>query len=203
MVEPDDLIQFAMTGNSDAYTALAGIARDAGERGVIRPEEAQAAATLWEQLSSVLVRADNGEELGAEEQLLNNAARGNLAAIDRAADELLFWLGQPQAPEGETLCVLERILRAGAATGNAVLCRRLAGVLLKRADYEYAAKSWATAETAVTEAAVLLNCLVDTGETALSPWLAEVAKMLPPRALARATVHRPTMLFYVQPQGSC
>jgi hypothetical protein len=81
--------------------------------------------------------------------------------------------------------------------------RRLAGVLLKRAEYEYREGWAALADNAVAEAAVLLSILVDTGDHSMASWLTALAEEAPLPAIATAARNRATILQFVSPMGAC
>ena len=131
------------------------------------------------------------------------AARGDLAALGSLCDEAFRLLHDGQSDPIEALTAGELYARLASASGDADQMRRLAGVLLKRAEYEYREGWAALADNAVAEATVLLSILVDTGDHSMASWLSMLVNESPMPAIATATRHRPTILKFIEPQGTC
>ncbi|MEH3099820.1 hypothetical protein [Sphingomonas adhaesiva] len=135
--------------------------------------------------------------------LLSAAAQGDIYALDSLSEQAmsLFYSGAANALEA--LTVAELYARLGAASGNSGLMRRLAGVRLKRAELEYRDGSETLGNDAVADAAVLLSIMVDCGDASVAPWLQFLANDAPMSALEGAVRHRPTILKFIEPKGTC
>ena len=131
------------------------------------------------------------------------AACGDLTAIDTLCEEAYTFFQTGQANATEALTIAELYARMGAASGHGGLMRRLAGVLLKRAELEYQDAAWAEGDALVTEAAVLMSIMVDCGDLSVAPWLELLVVDAPRTALASSVVSRPTILKFIEPEGSC
>lgn len=135
--------------------------------------------------------------------MLCAAARGDLSALDALSEQAMSLVGSGEANALEALTVAELYARLGASSGNAGLMRRLAGVMLKRAEYEYREGWSALGDNALTEAALLLSIMVDDGEPSMAPWLRFLLDDAPKTAIAAAVRFRPTILKFIEPEGMC
>lgn len=143
---------------------------------------------------------------GPDVALLANlaaAARGDLVALGSLYDEAVRLLAAGQGDPIEALTAAELYARIGATIGDADHLRRLAGTLLKRAEYESRAGRPAIGRNAVTEAATILSILVDTGDQSMAPWLIMLANDSNRPAVMEAARDRPTILKFIEPEGNC
>lgn len=131
------------------------------------------------------------------------AAKGDLNALAALHDMSDENLAQRFSETWEALTAGELYARLGAQSGDAGHIKRLAGTLLKRADQEYQDGIVALGDNAVAEAAVLLALLIDTGDRSVSQWLAMIVDNCARRVVARAALHRPTILAFMAPEGAC
>jgi hypothetical protein len=131
------------------------------------------------------------------------AARGDIAALGSLCDEALCLLHGGQSDPIEALTAGELYARLGSVSGDSNQMRRLAGVLLKRAEYEYREGWAALADNAVAEAASLLSILVDTGDHSMVAWLSMLVNESPITAIAAAIRQRPTILKFIDTEGAC
>lgn len=131
------------------------------------------------------------------------AARGDLRALGSLCDEALQILHSDRSTPIEALTVGELYARLASASGEPDQLRRLAGILLKRSEYEYREGWSAVGDSAVVEAAVIFSILTDAGDLSMAPWLSSLIEDCPISAAATAIRHRPTILAYVEPVGSC
>lgn len=137
------------------------------------------------------------------DQMMSAAARGDMAALGELYDFAMGRLIDGDVDPLEPLVVGELYARLGSAVGDADHMRRLAGVMLKRAEYEYQFGWSALADSAVTEATVLLSLLVDGGDTSLACWLRILANEASRQAIAPAAQLRPSILSFIEPEGTC
>jgi len=134
------------------------------------------------------------------------AARGDLVALDSLVDEAWRLFSMGQGDPVEALAVAELYARLGSASGNADHMRRLAGILLKRSEYEYHDGQLALSDRALTEATVLLSILVDSGDHSMATWLSSLVNesfSTAQVAMARAIQRCPTILKFVESKGVC
>jgi hypothetical protein len=131
------------------------------------------------------------------------AAGGDLDALASLYDEALGLMTSGQSDPIEAMTAGELYARLGSAGGDAGHMRKLAGILLKRAEYEYETGRPAVADNAVTEATVLLSILVDTGDGSMATWLGMLVNDSVRPAIAKAIQHRPTILKFIEPEGNC
>lgn len=146
------------------------------------------------------------EYQGPDIALLANlaaAARGDLAALGSLYDEAMRLLADGRSDPIEALTAAELYARIGATVGDANHLRRLVGVLLKRAEYEFRDGWSAVGSSAVTEAAVILSILVDSGDQSMAPWLITLANDSDRPAIMQAARDRPTILKFIEPEGNC
>lgn len=134
---------------------------------------------------------------------LSAAAKGDLTALGSLCDEAFRLLQVGGTDPIEALTAGELYARLGSVSGDADQMRRLAGILLKRAEYEYGEGWAALADNAVAEAAVLLSILVDTGDQSMASWLSILVTESALPAIVTAARHRPTILKFLEPQGTC
>lgn len=135
--------------------------------------------------------------------ILSSAARGDLHALDALSEQAMSLYYSGAANALEALTVAELYAHLGATSGNSGLMRRLAGVRLKRAEFEYGEGFSALGDAAVADAAVLLSIMVDCGDAPMAPWLQILANDAPKSAVAAAVRGRPTILKFIEPEGTC
>lgn len=131
------------------------------------------------------------------------AARGDLAALASLAEEALDLLKSGGSDPLEALTAGELYARLGAASGDVSHMRRLAGIMLKRAEYEYREGSHALGDSATTEATILLSILVDCGDQSMGHWLNLLVNDSPMAPVAVAASYRPTILKFIETKGAC
>ncbi len=131
------------------------------------------------------------------------AAKGDLNALTSLYDEAFRILHTGQSDPIEALTAGELYARLGSASGDADQMQRLAGALLKRAEYEYDQGWPALADNAVAEAAVLLAILIENGEPSMASRMVLLMEFAPMTAIAVAARYRPDVLKYVETQGTC
>ncbi|MEE8612470.1 MAG: hypothetical protein V3V60_07825 [Sphingomonas aquatilis] len=135
--------------------------------------------------------------------LLSAAARGDTHALDALGEQAMSLFYSGAADALEALTVAELYARLGATSGHLDLMRRLAGVRLKRAEFEYRDGSDALGNDAIADATVLLSILVDGGDASMAPWLRLLVNDAPMTALEGAVRYRPTILKFIEPEGTC
>jgi hypothetical protein len=159
-----------------------------------------------QQALNELAEPQAGEHHGLDIVMLTNlaaAAKGNLTALGSLCDEAFRLLQEGQSDPIEALTAGELYARLASVSGDADHMRRLAGVLLKRAEYEYRDGWAALGDNAVAEAIVLLSILVDSGDRGMATWLSMLVDESSMAAVATAASHRPTILKFIDVKGAC
>ena len=134
---------------------------------------------------------------------LSKAAKGDLLILAALFDEAYNRLGTDGCDPLEALTVCELYARLGASVGDGGHMRRLAGTMLKRAEWEYADGSSIIADAAISDAAVVLSILIECGDTTMVPWLSLMVEGQRRLAVAAAICARPSILRFVEPEGNC
>ena len=123
--------------------------------------------------------ADNtGEERDAF-PLLDQAARGCPAALSALLDQTLALGDDGTVRPVEALACAELLARMAASHGELVDFRRLASVLMMRANFERQHGSFDHAATLDAEALSILDIAADDGDELAGRVLAEVASVMP------------------------
>lgn len=134
---------------------------------------------------------------------LTKAANGDFDALATLFDDAYALIGSPACEPLEAFTACELYARLGASQGDSGHIRRLAGIMLKRAEWEHNEGSAELAAAAVSDAVSLLTILVDAGDTAMAPWLSLVVETAPRNCVVKAAATFPTVLRFIDPEGNC